>query len=432
LNRKIFSTTTTTEGEKVRYFLYDGQNEIGAFDESLHPLELRILAETPHAEIGAAIGIELNGKAYAPIHDISGNLAALIPLDGSPPTTYRYSAFGEEKIEGDALSPWRFSSKRAERSGLIYYGRRFYTPEYGRWLSPDPAGFTDGMNLYAFVHNDPLTHFDEYGLYGMEDFGKDAWNIWTSPRVQGPIQMGLATWEMGASVPLLLGAPPVGAFVLAHGVDQFQAGLHSFLRGEHVPSVISQCLRKTGMHETPANILDSCFSGLGSKGAGLIGMGRSNSFQVNSNTFSSRTGWLTKFLGNPLERNLLSLPMRSRQVHLNEILKNTPRPASPKFLSLNKDNYRANLIRATGINPGKAAQAHHIFPQKFRKDFMRDFNINIDDPKYLTWIDSDVHRQIHKSGGYNARWDVFFDKGKTNFFEYGKQLADEFKFEIGF
>jgi hypothetical protein len=186
------------------------------------------------------------------------------------------------------------------------------------------------------------------------------------------------------------------------------------------------------MHETPANILDSCFSGLGSKGAGLIGMGRSNSLRFNSNTFSSGTGWLTKFLGNPLERNLLSLPMRSRQVHLNEILKNTPRPASPKFLSLNKDNYRANLIRATGINPGKAAQAHHIFPQKFRKNFMERFKINIDDPKYLTWIDSDVHRQIHKGGGYNAEWIKFFGEKKTNFLEVAKELAQENNFIIRF
>jgi hypothetical protein len=52
---------------------------------------------------------------------------------------------------------------------LVYFGRRFYSPEFGRWLTPDPVGFADGMNLYAFVHNDPLTHFDEYGLL---DFGQ--------------------------------------------------------------------------------------------------------------------------------------------------------------------------------------------------------------------------------------------------------------------
>jgi hypothetical protein len=38
-------------------------------------------------------------------------------------------------------------------------------PGFGRWLTPDPAGFTDGMNLYAYVLNNPLKSFDEYGLW---------------------------------------------------------------------------------------------------------------------------------------------------------------------------------------------------------------------------------------------------------------------------
>jgi RHS repeat-associated protein len=138
------------------------------------PLELRILGEITHAEIGAAIAIELQGKPYAPIHDLSGNIAALLPLDRSQPTQIRYSAFGEELLDGPAQCPWRFSSKRVDQTGLVYYGRRFYQPSLGRWLSPDPAGFTDGMNLYCFVHNNPLTHFDEYGLL---DFGQ-----WDNPK----------------------------------------------------------------------------------------------------------------------------------------------------------------------------------------------------------------------------------------------------------
>jgi RHS repeat-associated protein len=126
---------------------------------------LRILGNTPHAEIGAAIAIELDRKIHIPVHDLQGNLAALQPLD-SDPTTYRYSAFGEESISGRAVSPWRFSSKRTDsQSQLVYFGRRYYIPSFGRWLTPDPAGFTDGMNLYAYVHNSPLTHFDEYGLF---------------------------------------------------------------------------------------------------------------------------------------------------------------------------------------------------------------------------------------------------------------------------
>ena len=165
LHRCLSKTTVHNGVQETRYFLYDGQNEIGSFDERLNIQELRILGAAPHAEIGAAIAVEVQGKAYAPIHDLPGNIAALAPLDHGPASIYRYSAFGEEKIDGSILCPWHFSSKRSDAStGLIYYGRRYYMPAYGRWLTPDPAGFTDGMNLYAFVHNDPLTHYDEYGL----------------------------------------------------------------------------------------------------------------------------------------------------------------------------------------------------------------------------------------------------------------------------
>ncbi len=55
---------------------------------------------------------------------------------------------------------------------LPVYGRRFYIPAMGRWLTPDPAGFTDSMNLYAFVLNDPLTKLD---LYGLIVYDPDGW-----------------------------------------------------------------------------------------------------------------------------------------------------------------------------------------------------------------------------------------------------------------
>ena len=165
---RCLQKSTLQKGEtKTFYFLYDGKNEIGSFNEELEPMEIRVLGRAPQAEIGAAILITLEKGPYVPIHDLQGNIAVLTPVisQSGVPTTYLYSAFGEEKIFGPTISPWRFSSKRSdERTGLVYYGRRFYVPEQGRWLTPDPAGFADGMNLYAFVHNDPLTHLDLYGL----------------------------------------------------------------------------------------------------------------------------------------------------------------------------------------------------------------------------------------------------------------------------
>jgi len=37
----------------------------------------------------------------------------------------------------------------------------------GRFLSPDPAGFTDGPTLYAYVGNDPVNFIDPVGLAGV-------------------------------------------------------------------------------------------------------------------------------------------------------------------------------------------------------------------------------------------------------------------------
>ena len=38
-------------------------------------------------------------------------------------------------------------------------------PKTARWLSPDPISHEGGPNLYAYVLNSPLTHFDLYGLF---------------------------------------------------------------------------------------------------------------------------------------------------------------------------------------------------------------------------------------------------------------------------
>lgn len=164
LHRRLSSTLHSPEGKKELYFLYDGQNEIGSLDENLKRKEFRVLNDRFLSETGAAIFLELQGKSYVPIHDLQGNLASLLSLDKEESTFFSFNAFGE-KEKGPSFCPWGFASKREEEKiPLIYFGRRFYLPELGRWLTPDPIGFTDGMNLYAFVQNNPLSYIDLYGL----------------------------------------------------------------------------------------------------------------------------------------------------------------------------------------------------------------------------------------------------------------------------
>ena len=50
-------------------------------------------------------------------------------------------------------------------TALYYFRARWYEPETGRWLSPDPIGISGGLNLYAFCGNDPVNFVDPMGLW---------------------------------------------------------------------------------------------------------------------------------------------------------------------------------------------------------------------------------------------------------------------------
>ncbi len=57
----------------------------------------------------------------------------------------------------------RYSGKERDATGLYYYGYRYYQPWAGRWLSSDPAGTVDGLNLFRMVRNNPVTLYDNDG-----------------------------------------------------------------------------------------------------------------------------------------------------------------------------------------------------------------------------------------------------------------------------
>jgi len=111
---------------------------------------------------------------------LQGNIICLLdPQRCEVAETYRYCAFGEEKIfnergrvvtDSSAGNPWRYRGKRVDKeSGLMYFGYRYYDPAVGRWISPDPAGAIDGPNLYAYARNNPMKYVDYFGLNSMLD-----------------------------------------------------------------------------------------------------------------------------------------------------------------------------------------------------------------------------------------------------------------------
>ena len=180
-------------------YLYVGLQEIGAVNEAGEIFQLQVLGKGDAERVASVVSIELDGVAYAPIYDQRGSLCCLIDSQtGEVARNYYYTSFGENvggsragrheealSVErGKELidSPWKFSNKRLDKeSGLYYFGKRFYNPSIGRWITQDPSGFSDGPNLYAYVHNRPLQCFDRFGLfteYNYQDM------FLTSPRIR--------------------------------------------------------------------------------------------------------------------------------------------------------------------------------------------------------------------------------------------------------
>lgn len=77
--------------------------------------------------------------------------------------------FSRNTVEAD-YKTIRYSGKERDATGLYYYGYRYYQPWVGRWLSADPAGTVDGLNLYRMVRNNPVTLHDPDGRMPSSSF----------------------------------------------------------------------------------------------------------------------------------------------------------------------------------------------------------------------------------------------------------------------
>lgn len=147
LGRRISSGSTA--------YFYVEDEEIGSFRNGQIE-ELKVSGST------APVAIEIKDKLFAPIVDVQNTIRQLIDWNTREVAFENpCDAFGK----GIAKEiPYAYVGKRYDASsGLVYFGKRFYDPSLGRWLTLDPLGAVDHSNLYQYVFNNPYLYQDPHG-----------------------------------------------------------------------------------------------------------------------------------------------------------------------------------------------------------------------------------------------------------------------------
>jgi len=102
-------------------------------------------------------------KARYPHSNRRGDTIA-IGREGTTDAKFTYGPFGEAGSTSGSY-PWRFTGQRLSTwTGMYHFKARAYSPTLGRFLQPDPIGYEGGINLYAYVENDPINLRDPLGL----------------------------------------------------------------------------------------------------------------------------------------------------------------------------------------------------------------------------------------------------------------------------
>lgn len=120
-------------------------------------------AETP--PVGAAspqVRFQLSDRQTTAITEVDTQ-GRLLSHEEYCPYGGTVFALGPSLVEA-SLKRYRYGGKERDPvTGLAYFGARHYAPWLARWLSPDPAGTADGLNLYAYARDNPVTLGDPDG-----------------------------------------------------------------------------------------------------------------------------------------------------------------------------------------------------------------------------------------------------------------------------
>ena len=142
------------------------------------------------------------------VNDWWGNVVGYVAVPGSTLTwnAWQHLAWGPAPGWGtppqDGTKPLHellgHRGLTVDPPGFIQHGLRYYDPDVGRWLSPDPAGHSGSLSLYDYCDNDPVNVFDPDGRFGKAvfSFAYNGFGVGQGLRAAGG---GLESWAASSN-----------------------------------------------------------------------------------------------------------------------------------------------------------------------------------------------------------------------------------------
>ena len=151
-----------------RRYLYDGYRPIAIYDEQ------GPVCEMIYDEAGRIISYVVGEEEFFVVYDGTGNPRLFFDGSGSIVGELLFSAFGEGLYGEEDLAETLgvlvvdlpgFQGKMRRLDGVGYFNNaRHYSADLGRFYQLDPLGYGDGVNMYAYAHNDGVNNGDFTGL----------------------------------------------------------------------------------------------------------------------------------------------------------------------------------------------------------------------------------------------------------------------------
>jgi RHS repeat-associated protein len=87
---------------------------------------------------------------------------------------YAYDVYGKATLSGSETGNMRlFTGREYDQEIGLYYNRaRYYDSNLGRFISRDPIGVADNVDLYSYTANNPVNSVDRMGLSGKALWGR--------------------------------------------------------------------------------------------------------------------------------------------------------------------------------------------------------------------------------------------------------------------